>query len=98
MFRRNLPSSGVQILVIKDSTAHCNAVLFLFRGCLQVDLLVWVNHLLVMVSVSNITNSSDFPNKSEGYRSLLFSVAVKLSFLLHECMCLHVYNTFSIKV
>jgi hypothetical protein len=28
MFRPNWPSSGVQVAVVKDSAAHCNAVLF----------------------------------------------------------------------
>jgi hypothetical protein len=28
MFQPNLPSSGVQVVMVKDSAAHCNAVLF----------------------------------------------------------------------
>jgi uncharacterized membrane protein len=28
MFLPNRPSSGVQVVVVKDSTAHCNAVIF----------------------------------------------------------------------
>jgi hypothetical protein len=28
MFRPNWPSSGVQVVVVKDSAAYCNAVLF----------------------------------------------------------------------
>jgi hypothetical protein len=28
MFRPNWPSSGVQVVVVKDSAAHCNAVSF----------------------------------------------------------------------
>jgi hypothetical protein len=28
MFRPNWPSSGVQAVIVKDSTAHCNAVFF----------------------------------------------------------------------
>jgi hypothetical protein len=28
MFRPNWPSSGVQVVVVKDSAAHCNAVFF----------------------------------------------------------------------
>jgi hypothetical protein len=28
MFRPNWPSSGVQVVVVKDSIAHCNAVFF----------------------------------------------------------------------
>jgi hypothetical protein len=30
MFRPNWPSSGVQIVMVKDSAAHCNAVFFPF--------------------------------------------------------------------
>jgi hypothetical protein len=29
MFRPNWPSSGVQVVMLKDSAAHCNAVAFL---------------------------------------------------------------------
>jgi hypothetical protein len=29
MFRPNRPSSGVQVIMVKDSAAHCNAVFFL---------------------------------------------------------------------
>jgi hypothetical protein len=29
MFQPNWPSSGVQIIVVKDSAAHCNTVFFL---------------------------------------------------------------------
>jgi hypothetical protein len=28
MFRFNLPSSGVQVVMVKDSAAHCNVVFF----------------------------------------------------------------------
>jgi hypothetical protein len=28
MFRANWPSSGVQVVMVKDSAAHCNAVFF----------------------------------------------------------------------
>jgi hypothetical protein len=28
MFRPNWPSSGIQVVMVKDSAAHCNAVLF----------------------------------------------------------------------
>jgi hypothetical protein len=28
MFRPNWPSSGVQVVMVKDSTAHCNVVFF----------------------------------------------------------------------
>jgi hypothetical protein len=28
MFRPNLPSSNVQVFMVKDSAAHCNEVLF----------------------------------------------------------------------
>jgi hypothetical protein len=28
MFRPNWPSSGIQVAVVKDSAAHCNAVFF----------------------------------------------------------------------
>jgi hypothetical protein len=28
MFRPNWPSSGVQVVMVKDSAAHCNAVVF----------------------------------------------------------------------
>jgi hypothetical protein len=28
MFRPNWPSSGVQVVMVKDSAAHCNAVFF----------------------------------------------------------------------
>jgi hypothetical protein len=34
MFRPNWPSSGVQVVVIKVSTAHCNAVLLSLYNCL----------------------------------------------------------------
>jgi hypothetical protein len=28
MFRPNWPSSGVQVVMVKDSAAHCNAIFF----------------------------------------------------------------------
>jgi hypothetical protein len=28
MFRPNWPSAGVQVVVVKDTVAHCNAVVF----------------------------------------------------------------------
>jgi hypothetical protein len=28
MFRANWPSSGVQVVMVKDSAVHCNAVFF----------------------------------------------------------------------
>jgi hypothetical protein len=34
MFRPNRPSSGVQVVVMKESAAHCNAVLLLICSCL----------------------------------------------------------------
>jgi hypothetical protein len=34
MFRPNWPSSGVQVVVIKESDAHCNALLLLVGSCL----------------------------------------------------------------
>jgi hypothetical protein len=43
MFRPNRPSSGVQVVVVKESVAHCKAVLFLLTGCLGLVLVMWVN-------------------------------------------------------
>jgi hypothetical protein len=28
MFRPNWPSSGVQVVIVKDSAVHCNAIFF----------------------------------------------------------------------
>jgi hypothetical protein len=48
MFRPNLPSSGVKVAVIKESAAHCNAVLFLLCSCLRLFLVMSVNHLFYL--------------------------------------------------
>jgi hypothetical protein len=32
MFRPNCPASGVQVVVMKESAAHCNAVLLFLRN------------------------------------------------------------------
>jgi hypothetical protein len=45
MFRSNQPSSGVKVVVVKESAALCDAVLFLLRGCL---VLLLVNHLFYL--------------------------------------------------
>jgi hypothetical protein len=42
MFRPKQPSLGVQVFVIKESTAHCNTVLFLLRRFLNLNkLYIW---------------------------------------------------------
>jgi hypothetical protein len=38
MFRPDRPSSGVQVVVMKESAAHSNAVLLSLRNCLQLIL------------------------------------------------------------
>jgi hypothetical protein len=48
MFRPNWPSSGVQVAVIKESAAHCNAVLLFLLNCLGLFLVMWVNQLLYL--------------------------------------------------
>jgi hypothetical protein len=48
MFQPNRPSSGVQVVVIKEYAAHCNAVLFLLHRCLILLLVMWVNHLFYL--------------------------------------------------
>jgi hypothetical protein len=45
MFQPNQQASGVQVVVIMKSTAHCNAVLFLLCSCLTLHLVIWVNNL-----------------------------------------------------
>jgi hypothetical protein len=46
--RSNQPSSGVQAVVIKESTAHCNAVLFLLYSCIRLHLVMWVSHMFYL--------------------------------------------------
>jgi hypothetical protein len=49
MFRPNWPSSGVQVVIVKDSAPHCNAVFFptfvvasaYFRLCGLPSVLFW---------------------------------------------------------
>jgi hypothetical protein len=38
MFQPNWPSSGVQVVVMKESAAHCNAVLLFLCNCLRLIL------------------------------------------------------------
>jgi hypothetical protein len=38
------PSSDVQVVVMKESAAHCEATFFLLCGCLGLLLVMWVNH------------------------------------------------------
>jgi hypothetical protein len=38
MFRPNQPSSGVQVVVMKDSAAQCNAVLLFLCSCVRLIL------------------------------------------------------------
>jgi hypothetical protein len=45
MFRPNRPSSGVQVVMNKESAAHCKAALFLLCGCLGLHLVTWVSYL-----------------------------------------------------
>jgi hypothetical protein len=52
MFRPNWPSSGVQVVLIKESAAHCNAGFFLLRRGLglryagdhqfYIDVILWL--------------------------------------------------------
>jgi hypothetical protein len=48
MFWHIRPSSGVQIVVIKESGAHGNAVLFLLCSLLRLLLVMWGNHLFYL--------------------------------------------------
>jgi hypothetical protein len=48
IFRPSRSPSGVQVAVIKESAAHCNAALFLLRRGLGLCLFMWVNHLLYL--------------------------------------------------
>jgi hypothetical protein len=41
------PSSGVQVVVMKEPAAQCKAVLFLFCSCLGLLLVMWVNRLFL---------------------------------------------------
>jgi hypothetical protein len=45
MFQPDRESSGVQVVVIKESAVHCKVALFLLCGCLGLHLVMWVNHL-----------------------------------------------------
>jgi hypothetical protein len=47
MFRHNRPSSGVQVVVITESAARGNAVLFFVCCCLGVLLVMWVNQSIL---------------------------------------------------
>jgi hypothetical protein len=38
MFQPNRPSSGVQVVVMKESATQCNAVLFFLCSCLELIL------------------------------------------------------------
>jgi hypothetical protein len=46
--RFGLPSSGVQVVAIKESATHCDAVLFILCGRLRLLLVIWVNHLFYL--------------------------------------------------
>jgi hypothetical protein len=48
MFRPNRPSSGERVVVMKESAAHSNAVLFLLCSCLGLHLVMWVNRLFYL--------------------------------------------------
>jgi hypothetical protein len=45
MFWPNQPFSDVQVVVVKESAAHCEAVLFLLCGCLGLLMVVGITHL-----------------------------------------------------
>jgi hypothetical protein len=47
-FRPNQPPSGVKVVLIKESSAHCKAVLFLLCSCLRLLLVMWVNQLFYL--------------------------------------------------
>jgi hypothetical protein len=57
MFRPKWPSSAVQVSVVQDSTAHCNAVffppivIFGFAGCTW---LLWILFGLVVVAAFSV--------------------------------------------
>jgi hypothetical protein len=42
MFRPNRPSSGVQVVMVKDSAAHCNVVFFPSTDVASGYLVMWV--------------------------------------------------------
>jgi hypothetical protein len=48
MFQPNRPPSGVQVVVITESAAHCKAVFFRLCSCLGLRLVMWVNQLLYL--------------------------------------------------
>jgi hypothetical protein len=48
MFRPNRPSSGVQVVVIKEPAADCEAVSFHLCRFLGLLLVMWVNHLFYL--------------------------------------------------
>jgi hypothetical protein len=51
MFRPNWPSSGIQAVTVKDSTAHCSAVFFLPIVVVSGYLVMWVTVSFIWVSV-----------------------------------------------
>jgi hypothetical protein len=54
MFRPNRPPSGVQVAVMKECAAHCNAVLLFLCSCLGLILVLWVNHLFIYIGVPEL--------------------------------------------
>jgi hypothetical protein len=48
MFWPKWTSSVVEVAMIKEFAAHCNAVLFLLCGCLGLLPVMWVNHLFYL--------------------------------------------------
>jgi hypothetical protein len=48
MLRPKWPSSGVQVVVLKEPAAHCNAVLIILCSCLGIILVMWVNQLFYL--------------------------------------------------
>jgi uncharacterized protein (DUF111 family) len=42
IFGPNRPSSGVQVVVMKESAGHCSAVLFPLCGCLGLLRVMWL--------------------------------------------------------
>jgi hypothetical protein len=55
MFRPNRPSSGVPLVVVKESSAHCNAV-FVPAVVVASDYLVmWVTFSFILVSLGYMT-------------------------------------------
>jgi hypothetical protein len=49
MFRSNRPSLGVEVVVMKVSADHCNAVLYFLCSCLGLLLNMWVIQLFYLI-------------------------------------------------